>query len=669
MVAGGGGCFGLITQLLLCIVTASRPPVTLGRLVVAKSQPLHADVDRGGRQSEIEVDLSAGRITGSLAGNSVARFTGIPFASPPTGSRRWLRPVAASPWSATLDCTEQRADRRAWPVQSADPDLGPFETAEDSLHLNIWAPLEQLANKSGVSKGKKSPVLFWIYGGGLVSGSKDYPGYEGTPYAKNGVVFVSPNYRVGALGFLKPRGGDANVGLWDLVQALRWVHSEIHAFGGDAQSITIIGESGGADCAYWLSASPVANQLFKRVIMQSPSTFTLSEAQADEMAEEFATASGLSSPSLELMQELNVSAILDTQTRRTFRRRPATGPGWRFMQQRLPNGSPADLPTTPAGLILLPKDTEASVGMPLPAAVIDGELLPQAPLRAFAAGVARHLEFVIGGNRDEDVWRSASKSHPDVPDAMSYGTKVQAYWNVSRRMEWEVAGMPELVDVSRDKLKGVLAELSSKLMQAYREELVQDIANAQAKTFAQALPECAGHYATPPLPSMAENGAAVAQWLEDHVATDFSFLAAVELISDRLAQPGHAAAVYRYQFQGLGLQHPATHGSELRLMLGEQQGDEPGEAVPAWHTLREHWLASWTSFVLHGDPNIEEMQSQWLQYGSKERPILLWNGACGWLVAPMTSPASPLVRSGLKATALLWEDLWRLEPVTHQALA
>mmetsp|Transcript_18117 Transcript_18117/g.42039 ORF Transcript_18117/g.42039 Transcript_18117/m.42039 type:complete len:664 (-) Transcript_18117:67-2058(-) len=660
----GGGHFGLIAQSFVCLVAASRPNFASGRLVVARSQQIHADVGRGEHSSEIEVDLSTGRVAGSLAGNSVARFTGIPFAAPPTGGRRWLRPEDPSSWSGTLDCTEQRRERRAWPVQGADPDLGPFENAEDSLHLNVWTPLEKLDNTA-----KKSPVLFWIYGGGLVSGSKDYPGYEGTPYAKKGVVFVSPNYRVGALGFLKTKGGDANVGLWDLVRALRWVHSEIHAFGGDAESITIIGESGGADCAYWLSASPVANKLFKRVIMQSPSTFTLSEAQAEEMAEEFAAQSNVSSASLSLMQELSVKAILETQTRRVFRRRAATGPGWRFMQQRLPSGSPADLPTTPAGLVLLPKDTDAAVGMPLPAAVVDGELLPQTPLRAFADGVASHLEFIIGGNRDEDAWKAVSVTHPDVPDAMSYGTKVVELWNVSKRMEWEVAGMPELVNVSKDRLRGVLAELSTKLMQAYREELLLDI-QATKNAAAQVRADCAGYYsAPPPLPSAEDDGAAVAQWLEDHVATDFSFLAAVELISDRLAQPGHAKAVYRYQFQGLGLKHPATHGSELRLMLGEQQGDEPGEAVPSWHELREKWLGSWTSFVQFGDPNIKDMKSSWMRYSSKERPILLWNGACSWLVAPMTSHASPLARSGLKATALLWEDLWGLEPVTHRALA
>merc|ERR1712232_308236 len=216
----------------------------------------------------------------------------------------------------------------------------------------------------------------------------------GIEYASRGVILVTCNYRVGVLGFLCPQGGDANCGLWDQVAVLNWVRTNIKTFGGDPGRVTIVGQSAGADSVYWLCSSKVANRLFCRAIMMSPSSFTTTPAQAHELAREFAELAGAKSAGLADLQDLEAETIINTQAQKCFRIPPNTGPGWRELMAggTLPDVEPVPDPT-PAGLFRFP-DGHAPVGWPLPVAVVDGELLEDVPMDALAKGVAKHLDII-----------------------------------------------------------------------------------------------------------------------------------------------------------------------------------------------------------------------------------------------------------------------------------
>ncbi|XP_075581625.1 LOW QUALITY PROTEIN: acetylcholinesterase [Pelecanus crispus] len=176
----------------------------------------------------------------------VAAFLGIPYAEPPLGPLRFQPPRAARPWRGALDASAHRhACYQA--VDTMFPGFGGSEMwnpnremSEDCLYLNVWVPAPRPA--------AAAPVLVWIYGGGFYSGAASLDVYDGrySPPAE-GVVVVSMNYRVGALGFLALPGhpeAPGNVGLLDQRLAFRWVQSNIGAFGGDAGAVTLFGESG-----------------------------------------------------------------------------------------------------------------------------------------------------------------------------------------------------------------------------------------------------------------------------------------------------------------------------------------------------------------------------------------------------------------------------------------
>jgi para-nitrobenzyl esterase len=202
----------------------------------------------------------------------ISVYKGIPFAAPPLRELRWRPPEPAKPWSGTFDaesfrprCTQPEND---YPfATAADP------VSEDCLYLNIWSPAK--------SPTDKLPVMVWIYGGSFLTGSGAYPFYFGDNLAKKGVVVVTFNYRLGSLGFLalpalsaeSGHGASGNYGLMDMIAALRWVKTNIAAFGGNPANVTIFGQSAGAWAVSLLMASPLAQGLFERAIGESGGTF------------------------------------------------------------------------------------------------------------------------------------------------------------------------------------------------------------------------------------------------------------------------------------------------------------------------------------------------------------------------------------------------------------
>lgn len=219
---------------------------------------------------------STGAVQG-VAADGVRTFIGIPYAAPPVGALRFKAPQPHAPWPQVLDCTKAGATApprvRPLPMLDVFPIVGHgWVPGDDYVTLNVWAP----------EKAEKRPVMVFIHGGALVLGNKDAPVYDGRDFARSGVLCVTLNYRLGIEGFLPIPGAPTNLGLRDMLAALRWVQANIAQFGGDPANVTLFGESGGAMAATYLVASPLATGLFQRAIVQSghgSSTYSLAVAQ------------------------------------------------------------------------------------------------------------------------------------------------------------------------------------------------------------------------------------------------------------------------------------------------------------------------------------------------------------------------------------------------------
>lgn len=214
-----------------------------------------------------EVTIDSGAVRGEEA-DGVLSWKGIPFAQPPVGDLRWRAPQPVKPWQGVRKTTEYSHDCMQVPFPSDAAPLG-TEPAEDCLYMNVWRP---------AGEQKKLPVMVWIYGGGFVNGGASPPTYSGANLAKDGIVVVSFNYRLGRFGtFALPQltAADPDKGLLgnyfmlDQVAALEWVRRNVEAFGGDPNNVTIIGESAGGMSVHNLVTSPLSQGLFQRAVVMS----------------------------------------------------------------------------------------------------------------------------------------------------------------------------------------------------------------------------------------------------------------------------------------------------------------------------------------------------------------------------------------------------------------
>jgi len=214
-----------------------------------------------------EIKTDTGRVKGAVR-EGVVSFKGIPFAAPPVGDLRWRPPQPPKAWKGVRPASEYGPDCMQKPFPGDAAPLG-VTPAEDCLYVNVWAPA---AGNAG-----KLPVMVWIYGGGFVNGGSSPAVYDGSQFAKRGVVFVSFNYRLGRFGFFghpaltkeNPAGPLGNYGYMDQIAALQWVKRNIHAFGGDPGNVTIFGESAGGGSVLTLMTSPMAKGLFQKAIIES----------------------------------------------------------------------------------------------------------------------------------------------------------------------------------------------------------------------------------------------------------------------------------------------------------------------------------------------------------------------------------------------------------------
>ena len=263
--------------------------------------------------------------TGTLRGGSAAgvvSFKGIPFAAPPVGPLRWRAPQPAAAWSGERDATRYGHDCMQLPFPSDAAPLG-TPPAEDCLYANVWKPAGAKA---------KLPVMVWIYGGGFVNGGSSPPTYSGADLARQGIMVVSFNYRLGRFGtFAHPALTRAkadgpylgNYGYLDQIAALRWVRRNIAAFGGDPDNVTIIGESAGGMSVHNLLTSPLLMKepkgaaLFHKAVIQSGGPGTTpgpSLAEAEAIGVAFATAKGIAADdpqALAKLRALPAEAVVD----------------------------------------------------------------------------------------------------------------------------------------------------------------------------------------------------------------------------------------------------------------------------------------------------------------------------------------------------------------------
>jgi para-nitrobenzyl esterase len=248
-----------------------------------------------------------GLVRGTTAGG-VNEFLGLPYAAPPIGNLRWRPPAPAASWRGVRDASQFGPSCPQAPGPFAPPGL----LSEDCLYLNVYAPAPGMNDQGG------RPVLVWIHGGGLEQdGARDY---DGTKLAADGIVVVTINYRLGALGFLahpalasRPGGPAGNYGLMDQQAALRWVQRNIEQFGGDPGNVTIAGQSAGGLSVLAQMISPGARGLFQRAIVQS-GTFALNQqplATAEAAGETFATAVGCPDQTAACLRTVPVSTLVN----------------------------------------------------------------------------------------------------------------------------------------------------------------------------------------------------------------------------------------------------------------------------------------------------------------------------------------------------------------------
>jgi para-nitrobenzyl esterase len=339
-----------------------------------------------------QVKVAEGRLRGiDLPGASpVSAFLAIPYAAPPVGGLRWQPPRPAPHWRDVRPAERFGARCMQQPL-FADMMFRSPAPSEDCLTLNVWTPAQ-------ARKGARLPVLFYIHGGGAVAGDGSERRYDGASMARQGIVVVTINYRLGVFGFLatselaaeSPQHAAGNYGLLDQAAALAWVRRNIARFGGDPDRITIAGESAGSMSVSVLMTSPLTRSHFARAIGESggvvPPTFrpkSLAQAEAEGAA--FAQAAGASS--IAALRALPADRLLDLQG-----------------QQR----RGADF-------------------------IVDGLFLTEPPVDTLAVGRAAQVPLLLGSNSQESGWTAVlgdasptiahyraalARTHPEGADAL-----------------------------------------------------------------------------------------------------------------------------------------------------------------------------------------------------------------------------------------------------------
>ncbi len=351
----------------------SLMPNTQGQTLNAERSTLNAN------PVQIETGLVSGYFNEKTG---ITVYKGIPFAAPPVGDLRWKAPQPTVAWKGVRQCLEFGPS----PMQSKPVPflfLGPEfvvpqkPLSEDCLYLNIWTGAH--------SSNEKRPVMVWIYGGGFFSGGAAAPGYSGESLARQGIVFVSFNYRLGIFGFLShplltaesPHHSSGNYALMDQIAALAWIRKNILAFGGDPDRITIAGQSAGSASVNCLLASPLARGLFQGAIGESG------------------------------------SLVLENPLLRMRSLQEAEKEGDRIATKL----HATDLPSLRA----IPADELEQKTGSFFTPIVDGYVMPVSVADAFKKGIQTHVPLMTGWNGDEGIILSINSREVFAKQAGAYG--------------------------------------------------------------------------------------------------------------------------------------------------------------------------------------------------------------------------------------------------------
>lgn len=316
------------------------------------------------------IRLAEGEVKGARV-SGVLRFRGVPYAAGPVGDRRFRLPEAHPGWSGVRDATVAGANAphvaKPFPGLDVAPLIGTGWTeGDDYLNADIWLPDDGRTGR---------PIMVFIHGGAFVLGSSTAAVQDGAAFARDGIVLVSITYRLGIEGFLPVDGAPANLGLLDQIAALKWVRANAEALGGDADNITVFGESAGAMSVACLVASPLAQGLFRRAIIQS----------------------GHGS----MVRPLPVARRLTQKVARMLKVRPdADGFRGTRIKDTLRVLEAVIQPTVRLDLRDA-RGREPTYGLSKFLPVFGDDVLPEPPLDALGKGVGRDIDVLIGSNREE----------------------------------------------------------------------------------------------------------------------------------------------------------------------------------------------------------------------------------------------------------------------------
>ncbi len=359
------------------------------------------------------VETTHGPVRGVDPGN-VRVWKGIRYAAPPVGELRFRAPRPPQPWTTVVDASRFGPVCPQLTLPVVPLDLGAPQD-EDCLSLNVWSPK---------LPGDRKPVMVWVHGGAYVLGSASQPLYDGTILASEGdVVIVTVNYRVGAFGFLDLSGAnsrrryDTNLGLRDVIFALQWVRDNIAAFGGDPNRVTLFGESAGAGIITTLLTSPAAGGLFAGAIAQSsPATSVYDTTGAQQVTAQVLDKLGLDPSDIDRLPDVPVSALVAAS---------------QHLFETLPVQNPGKLPFAP---------------------IVDGDVVPDYPVKLAREGRSHPVPLIIGTNKNEAALFRWMKSPlmPITPPAI-------------KAMFAEIAAeQPELVLPTDEQIGSVYAGLRVK---------------------------------------------------------------------------------------------------------------------------------------------------------------------------------------------------------------
>ena len=318
---------------------------------------------------EPTVTTQYGTVRGQVR-DGVASFLGIPYAASPTGPLRFRAPAPPQPWdgirdASSLGATPPKPDYAApFDVLLPEPNIA----GDDWLNLNVWTPDPDPA-------GAGLPVMVWIHGGAFANGNSALPVYDGHAFARDGVVLVSLNYRLGVDGFALLPDAPANRGVADQIAALEWVRDNIAAFGGDPGNVTVFGESAGAMSITTLMSLPRAQGLFAKAITQSGAVQAAADpADAGLVAKELGLALGREATAASLA-EVSLAELIQAQVA--------------VRDALVAQPDPARFGAT----------IVASLMAFIP--VVDGDLIPVHPLAAITAGAGSGVSLLTGTTTDE----------------------------------------------------------------------------------------------------------------------------------------------------------------------------------------------------------------------------------------------------------------------------